>query len=142
VDPGLLVFDATKRPIDTPAVDCGWKTHNARILKLHVVLGNRRHPDRNRHPGSAGTRGARSFCCVSDAPARHDMEVYRDQLAEVDRDLADGLVDEAQAEVARTEISRRLLAASRKSEAAERKISRRTSACSGSQSMPSRSSCR
>jgi cytochrome c-type biogenesis protein CcmH len=50
-------------------------------------------------------------------PARHDMEVYRDQLAEVDRDLADGLVDEAQAEVARTEISRRLLAASRKSEA-------------------------
>lgn len=62
---------------------------------------------------------ARARSAASDAPGRHDMEVYRDQLAEVDRDLADGLVDEAQAEVARTEISRRLLAASRKSEAAE-----------------------
>jgi cytochrome c-type biogenesis protein CcmH len=61
---------------------------------------------------------ARARSAVSDAPGRHDMEVYRDQLAEVDRDLADGLVDEAQAEVARTEISRRLLAASRKTEAA------------------------
>ncbi len=60
---------------------------------------------------------ARARSAASEAPARHDMEVYRDQLAEVDRDLADGLVDEAQAEVARTEISRRLLAASRKSEA-------------------------
>lgn len=60
---------------------------------------------------------ARARAVTSEAPARHDMEVYRDQLSEVDRDLADGLVDQAQAEVARTEISRRLLAASRKSEA-------------------------
>ncbi|WP_421778919.1 c-type cytochrome biogenesis protein CcmI [Hoeflea sp.] len=61
----------------------------------------------------------RSRNSTSDAPELHDMEVYRDQLAEVDRDLSDGLIDDAQAEVARTEISRRLLAASRKSKAAD-----------------------
>ncbi|WP_299870598.1 c-type cytochrome biogenesis protein CcmI [uncultured Hoeflea sp.] len=52
-------------------------------------------------------------------PERHDIEVYRDQLAELDRDLAGGLIEPAQAEVARAEISRRLLAAARKSETAE-----------------------
>lgn len=51
------------------------------------------------------------------APASHDAEVYRDQLAEVDRDLAAGSIEPAQAEVAKTEISRRLIAASRKAEA-------------------------
>lgn len=61
----------------------------------------------------------RSRNSTSDAPELHDMEVYRDQLAEVDRDLSDGLIDAAQAEVARTEISRRLLSASRKSKSAE-----------------------
>jgi len=55
---------------------------------------------------------------ASDAPELHDIEVYRDQLSEVDRDLAEGLVDPVQAEVAKTEISRRLLGAARKSEAA------------------------
>ncbi|MEM5473419.1 c-type cytochrome biogenesis protein CcmI [Hoeflea sp. AS60] len=53
---------------------------------------------------------------ASDAPELHDIEVYSDQLTEVDRDLADGLVDPVQAEVAKTEISRRLLTAARKSE--------------------------
>lgn len=54
-----------------------------------------------------------------EVPESHDVEVYKDQLSEVDRDLADGLVDPVQAEVARTEISRRLLGAARKVEAAE-----------------------
>ena len=40
-----------------------------------------------------------------------DMTVYRDQLAEVDRDLARGVLDRAEADRTRTEISRRLLAA-------------------------------
>jgi len=62
---------------------------------------------------------ARARSQEPDAPELHDVEVYRDQLSEVDRDLADGLVEPAQAEVARTEISRRLLAAARKSEAAD-----------------------
>jgi cytochrome c-type biogenesis protein CcmH len=44
-------------------------------------------------------------------PAEHDQAVYRDQLAEVERDRARGLLDDAQAEAARTEIGRRLLAA-------------------------------
>lgn len=41
-----------------------------------------------------------------------DAAVYRDQLTEIDSDLARGLISEADAESARTEISRRLLALS------------------------------
>ena len=41
-----------------------------------------------------------------------EAAVYRDQLAEVDRDLAGGLIGTSEAEAARVEISRRLLAAS------------------------------
>ncbi len=41
----------------------------------------------------------------------HDLKVYRDQLAEVDRDLARGVLDPQDAERVRTEISRRILAA-------------------------------
>lgn len=40
-----------------------------------------------------------------------DMAVYRDQLAEIERDLAAGLIGAAEAEAARVEVSRRLLAA-------------------------------
>jgi cytochrome c-type biogenesis protein CcmH len=40
-----------------------------------------------------------------------DIAVYRDQLDEVDRDLAAGLIGKTEAEAARVEISRRLLAA-------------------------------
>ena len=41
-----------------------------------------------------------------------DVAVYRDQLAEIERDRAAGLVGKTEAEAARVEISRRLLAAS------------------------------
>src|SRR5258708_31047627 len=37
--------------------------------------------------------------------------VYKDQLAEIDRDVAAGLIGSSEAEAARVEISRRLLAA-------------------------------
>lgn len=43
--------------------------------------------------------------------AAFDLRVYRDQLKEVDRDLARGLVSQADADRVRTEISRRILAA-------------------------------
>lgn len=43
--------------------------------------------------------------------AEHDIEIYRDQLAELERDRARGLVTESQLEASRTEIGRRLLAA-------------------------------
>ena len=43
--------------------------------------------------------------------AAHDLRVYRDQLAEVERDLSRGLLSQADAERTRTEISRRILAA-------------------------------
>ncbi|UEM03523.1 c-type cytochrome biogenesis protein CcmI [Skermanella rosea] len=42
--------------------------------------------------------------------AAYDLEVYRDQLAELDRDLSRGVIDERQAQAARAEIGRRMLA--------------------------------
>lgn len=43
--------------------------------------------------------------------ARFDMRVYRDQLAEVDRDAGRGLLGAKEAEAARVEVKRRILAA-------------------------------
>jgi cytochrome c-type biogenesis protein CcmH len=45
--------------------------------------------------------------------ANYDQAVYRDQLAELDRDIGRGLLTPAEAETARLEIQRRLLAADR-----------------------------
>lgn len=53
-------------------------------------------------PLTGGGRAAR-------ASAPHDLEVYRDQLRELDRDLAGGLIQPAEAEQARAEIGRRIL---------------------------------
>ena len=44
-------------------------------------------------------------------PAAYDLQVYRDQLKEVDRDLARGVVGPEDAERTRAEISRRVLSA-------------------------------
>ena len=43
--------------------------------------------------------------------ADFDIEVFRDQLAEISRELAEGRLDYAEAEAAKAEISRRILAA-------------------------------
>ncbi|WP_363319812.1 c-type cytochrome biogenesis protein CcmI [Roseovarius sp.] len=49
---------------------------------------------------------------VGDAPpAAYDLQVYRDQLKEVDRDLARGVIGEDEAQRLRAEVSRRVLAA-------------------------------
>ncbi len=48
------------------------------------------------------------------ADLTYDLSVYRDQLKEIDQDVAKGLVDEDQAEAARTEVKRRMLDADRK----------------------------
>lgn len=45
------------------------------------------------------------------SPAAYDLQVYRDQLAEVERDLARGVIGPGDAEQTRTEIARRILAA-------------------------------
>ncbi|KNG95669.1 hypothetical protein ATO11_01625 [Pseudaestuariivita atlantica] len=45
------------------------------------------------------------------AQSDYDVQVYRDQLAEVDRDLGRGVLDPEDAERVRTEIARRILAA-------------------------------
>ena len=44
-------------------------------------------------------------------PGGSDIVVYRDQLAEIDRDRAAGLIAEPEAEAAKVEVSRRLIAA-------------------------------
>ncbi|MCG6885249.1 MAG: c-type cytochrome biogenesis protein CcmI [Silicimonas sp.] len=49
--------------------------------------------------------------------AESDMGVYRDQLAEVDRDLARRVLTETEAETIRTEVARRLLDADRRANA-------------------------
>jgi cytochrome c-type biogenesis protein CcmH len=48
---------------------------------------------------------------VAGARADYDLAVYRDQLAELDRDVERGVLDGTQAEAARTEIGRRMLSA-------------------------------
>lgn len=47
----------------------------------------------------------------SQAESVSDIEIYRDQLQEVEHELRQGLIDDAQAEIARVEIKRRILAA-------------------------------
>lgn len=49
----------------------------------------------------------------TDASARSDVAIYRDQLREVDKDLARGVISESEADGVRTEVSRRLLEADR-----------------------------
>lgn len=55
-------------------------------------------PATRREPGSAPLEDA------------HDLEVYRDQLAEIERDAARRMITPAEAELARAEIGRRILA--------------------------------
>ena len=52
--------------------------------------------------------------------ASFDQAVYRDQLRELDRDIARGLITQTEADVARLEIQRRLLATERRPAAASR----------------------
>ncbi|MER8504254.1 c-type cytochrome biogenesis protein CcmI [Mesorhizobium sp. M0204] len=53
------------------------------------------------------------------AAGDHDLEVYRDQLAELDRDMARGLIQPMEAEEARAEIARRILRLSNAGQAGE-----------------------
>ena len=66
----------------------------------------------------AALRGGRERVMTG---ALSDISVYKDQLAEVDRDLARGVLTEAEADAVRTEIARRLLEADKR--AAEDKVS-------------------
>lgn len=52
----------------------------------------------------------------------YDREIYRDQLAEVERDAQRGLIGETEAAAARTEISRRLLASADRPEAPRKRF--------------------
>jgi cytochrome c-type biogenesis protein CcmH len=62
---------------------------------------------------------------VERAPEALDAAVYRDQLKEIESDRARGLIGEEEAEAARIEIARRLLAADSKAHASDRKTSNR-----------------
>ncbi|TPW32772.1 c-type cytochrome biogenesis protein CcmI [Pararhizobium mangrovi] len=52
--------------------------------------------------------------------AAHDVAVYRDQLSEIERDLASGTIGPTEAESARAEVGRRLLKAAREEARPER----------------------
>ncbi|MEO0700649.1 MAG: c-type cytochrome biogenesis protein CcmI [Pseudomonadota bacterium] len=54
---------------------------------------------------------------VAEGSAAFDVQVYRDQLKEVERDLARGVVTEAEADQVRIEVSRRLLDADKAAQA-------------------------
>ncbi len=54
-----------------------------------------------------------------DADGASDVDIYRDQLAEIDRDLERGVLESAEAERLKTEVSRRLLDAGRKARTRE-----------------------
>ena len=59
--------------------------------------------------------GAMRAARLADMTAtKSDIAVYRDQLAEVNRDLARGVLTEAEAEAVRVEVSRRLLEADKR----------------------------
>jgi cytochrome c-type biogenesis protein CcmH len=60
---------------------------------------------------------------ASDVGHNADANVYRDQLAEVDREQRDGLISPEQADAARLEIKRRLLALDRSALPALRRLS-------------------
>lgn len=72
------------------------------------------------------TLGLTALCCAvlaravlrgrkADAPAAaYDLQVYRDQLKDVEKDLARGVITPEDAERLRTEVSRRILAADAK----------------------------
>lgn len=64
---------------------------------------------------AAAIRSARG---ESVSAADSDMAVYKDQLSEIDRDLARGTLSETEAEAVRVEVSRRLLDADKRSAAA------------------------
>lgn len=60
---------------------------------------------------AAGLRGQRA---AKVTPRESDMAVYKDQLAEIDRDLAKSVLTEAEAATVRAEVGRRLLDADKR----------------------------
>jgi cytochrome c-type biogenesis protein CcmH len=79
----------------------------AAVLTTVVTLGLLLLPLMRRSGRAAGTR------------AHFDLRVYRDQLGEVDRDARRGLLGREEAEAARAEVKRRMLAAATALEATE-----------------------
>jgi len=71
---------------------CALLTVAVTVLALRPLLGGRR---------GASTRDS-----------EHDLQVYKDQLDEVDRDLERGVIGQDEVDAARIEISRRILSAS------------------------------
>lgn len=64
-------------------------------------------------------------------PAKSDIQVYKDQLREVERDLARGTVNADEAEGVRLEVSRRLLEADKKARAEARDAPRAATIAAG-----------
>ena len=78
-------------------------------MSAHAILDSRCHSDGGRCRCSAASAAARA--ASAEAPQSHDVEVYRDQLEELKRDEKNGLISGDDANFARAEVARRLLAA-------------------------------
>lgn len=87
-----------------------WMTATAMAALVALLLGR------------AMWRGAQD---TIPSKATYDLKVYRDQLADVDCDVARGVVGAQDAERVRTEISRRILAADPKGRASKPRIQTR-----------------
>jgi cytochrome c-type biogenesis protein CcmH len=81
-------------------------------------------PLARRSRGDAAETGTKTGAKTGAGAAGHDISVYKDQLAEVDRDLERGVIAAPEAEAARTEIARRLLKAAREAEEAPPAVDR------------------
>lgn len=64
------------------------------------------------------SRGGNSSDADENQPFQHDIAVFKDQLGEIDRDLKRGVLNEADADSARAEVSRRLIEANAQAEQA------------------------
>lgn len=71
-------------------------------------------------------RAARGVRSVAEAPEAYDLRVYKDQLKEIERDVARGVLSEADAERVRIEVSRRILATDAESGRETRQLSDRS----------------
>ncbi len=86
------------------------------LIGLHAVLDRYRRLDgcRRHRPPAALTRSS----AVATERAAGEAAVYRDQLAEIERDKASGLISAEDADYARAEVGRRLLAIGKEAEGA------------------------
>ena len=133
---------ALPRPCRSPiAHETGSNRPDQHDRRPHVSL------DRFCVPDSRGSRRRAGAACARlrartrprGAPRAGAVAVYRDQLHEIEADQARGVLSAGEAEAARLEVSRRLLASAARAERAEPQALRRRARCWSPGTRPLRS---